>query len=174
MRREEKDIIINDLLQKLSASKHFYLADISALNAEETAALRRTCFERDIELLVVKNTLLKKALEKMDNNFDALYDVLHYATSVMFCESASVPAKLIKEFRKNHDKPILKAAFVEESVYIGDNQLDALTSLKTKDELVADVLMLLQSPMKSVLSALSSSGSNIAGVLKTLSEKKES
>lgn len=171
MRREEKDVIINDLVQKLSASKHFYLADTSAMNAEETSALRRKCFEKDIELLVVKNTLLKKALERMDNNFESLYSVLHYSTSIMFCEESSVPAKLIKEFRKTHEKPILKAAFVEESVYVGDNQLEALSTLKSKEELIGDVLMLIQSPMKSVLSALSGSGSRLAGALKTLSEK---
>lgn len=171
MRREEKESIIDDLSKKISDSKHFYLADISRLNAEETTVLRRKCFEREIQLLVVKNTLLKKALEKSEVDYSPFYDVLKDSTSIMFCEASSVPAKLIKEFRKTHEKPVLKAAWVEESVYIGDNQLETLSSIKSKEELIGDVLMLLQSPMKSVLSALSSSGNKLAGVLKTLSEK---
>ena len=174
MRREEKEIIIDNLKQQLAGTKHFYLADISGLNAEETSSLRRKCYDSEIKLLVVKNTLLRKALEKVEGNFESLYNVLNDSTSIMFCESGSVPAKLIKEFRKAHEKPILKAAFVEESIYIGDEQLEALASLKSKDELVADVLALLQSPMRNVVSALASSGSKLAGVLKTLSEKQES
>jgi large subunit ribosomal protein L10 len=171
MRKEEKDTIIESLKQELSESKHFYLADISELNAEETSKLRRKCFDQEIKLLVVKNTLLRKALERMDGEFEPLYDVLKDSTSIMFSETGNLPAKLIKEFRKSHEKPVLKAAFVEESIYIGDDQLDALSSIKSKDELIGDVLTLLQSPMKSVLSALSSSGSQLAGALKTLSEK---
>lgn len=174
MRREEKDTIIENLRQQLSETKHFYLADTSGLNAEDTSNLRRKCFEKDIKLLVVKNTLLRKALEKVDGDYDSLYDVLKESTSVMFCETGNVPAKLIKEFRKSHDRPILKAAFVEESFYIGDEQLEALSSLKSKEELIGDVLTLLQSPMKNVVSALSSSSSNLAGALKTLSERNES
>jgi len=174
MRREEKDIIIENLSQQLTETKHFYLADTSGLNAEETSNLRRKCFEKDIKLLVVKNTLLRKALEKIDGEYDSLYDVLKESTSVLFCETGNVPAKLIKDFRKEHDKPILKAAYVEESLYIGDEQLEALSSIKSKEELIGDVLTLLQSPMKNVVSALSSSGNNLAGALKTLSESKES
>jgi large subunit ribosomal protein L10 len=123
---------------------------------------------------VVKNTLLRKALEKVEGDFESLYNVLKDSTSIMFCESGSVPAKLIKEFRRANEKPILKAAFVEESIYIGDDQLEALASLKSKDELIADVLALIQSPMRNVVSALASSGSKLAGALKTLSEKQES
>jgi large subunit ribosomal protein L10 len=171
MRKEEKDTIIESLKQELSGSKHFYLADISELNAEETSKLRRKCYDQEIKLLMVKNTLLRKALERMDGEFEPLYNVLKDSTSIMFSETGSLPAKLIKEFRKSHDKPVLKAAFVEESIYIGDDQLDALSSIKSKEELIGDVLTLLQSPMKSVLSALSSSGSQLAGALKTLSEK---
>jgi len=173
MRREEKDLIIEDLRDQLSGSKHFYLADTSALNAEETSKLRRKCFEKEIKLLVVKNTLLKKALEKLEGDYESIYTVLESPTSIMFCETGNVPAKLIKEFRRSHEKPVLKAAYVEESIYLGDEQLEALSSLKSKEELIGDVLMLLQSPMKGVLSALSSSGSNLAGALKTLSEKSE-
>ena len=171
MRREEKDAIINDLYQKVSNSKHFYLADISGLNAEDTSKLRRVCFEKEIGLLVVKNTLLRKALEKLEQDFSPLFDVLKESTSIMFCEAGSIPAKMIKDFRKTNEKPVLKAAFVEESFYIGDNQLEALASIKSKEELLGDLLSLLQSPMGNLLSALSSSGSNLAGALKTLSEK---
>jgi len=171
MRREEKESIIKDLTQKISETKHFYLTDISELNAEETSNLRRKCFEQEVKLLMVKNTLLKQALEKVNGEFNVLYDSLKESTSVMFCDTGNIPARLIKEFRKEHDKPVLKAAYVEESFYIGDEQLDTLSSLKSKEELIADILALLQSPMKNVVSALSSSGSNLAGALKTLSEK---
>jgi len=171
MRREEKDVIIEDLARRLNDSKHFYLTDISELNAEETSALRRKCFEREISLLVVKNTLLRKALEKCEGDFDDLYDVLKDSTSIMFCETGNIPAKLIKEMRKSMEKPLLKAAFVEESIYIGDDQLEALSNIKSKDELLGDLAMLLQSPVRNLLSALSSGGSKLAGALKTLSEK---
>ncbi len=171
MRREEKDVIIEDLTQRLNEAKHFYLTDISSLNAEETSKLRRKCFEKEINLLVVKNTLLRKAMEKAEGDFDDLYDVLKDSTSIMFCETGSIPAKLIKEFRKTMEKPVLKGAFVEESIYIGDDQLDALTNIKNKEELLGDLLMLLQSPARNLVSALASSGSKLAGALKTLSEK---
>ncbi|MEN8228097.1 MAG: 50S ribosomal protein L10 [Bacteroidota bacterium] len=171
MRREEKDVIIEGLAGRLNDTKHFYLTDISSLNAEETSNLRRKCFEKEISLLVVKNTLLRQAMEKSDGDFNDLYDVLKDSTSIMFCETGNVPAKLIKEFRKTMEKPILKAAFVEESIYVGDDQLEALSKIKSKDELLGDLLTLLQSPAKNLVSALASSGSNLTGVLKTLSEK---
>ncbi len=171
MRREEKDVIIDDLSQRIAKTKHFYLTDISNLNAEETSKLRRKCFEKQVQLLVVKNNLLRKALERSEIDYTPLFDVLKDSTSIMFTETNSLPAKLIKEFRKKNDKPILKAAWVEESIYIGDEQLDALSGIKSKEELIGDVLMLLQSPMKGLLSAISSPGRNLAGVLKTLSEK---
>ncbi|MCF8225180.1 MAG: 50S ribosomal protein L10 [Bacteroidales bacterium] len=171
MRREEKNAIIEDLITDLNNARHFYLADISELNAEETSNLRRKCFESQIRLMVVKNTLLKKAMEKSDGNFEDFYDVLKDSTSIMFSEAGNVPAKLIKEFRKTMDKPVLKAAFVEESIYIGDNQLDSLSMIKSKEELLADLLTLLTSPATSLASALASSGSKMAGALKTLSEK---
>jgi large subunit ribosomal protein L10 len=173
MRREDKNVIIDNLVTDLNQTKHFYLTDISELNAEETSKLRRRCFESQIRLLVVKNTLLKKAMEKSDGDFDELYDVLKDSTSIMFCENSSVPAKLIKEFRKTKDKPVLKAAFVEESIYIGDNQLDKLSSIKSKEELLADLLTLLKSPATNLASALASNGSKLAGALKTLSEKEQ-
>jgi large subunit ribosomal protein L10 len=171
MRREEKEVIIDNLAQRLDQTKHFYLTDISTLNAEQTSKLRRKCFEKEISLLVVKNTLLQQAMEKSEGDFNDLYDVLKDSTSIMFSETGNTPAKLIKEFRKTLEKPLLKAAFVEESIYIGDDQLEALSNIKSKDELLGDLLMLLQSPATSLVSALASSGSNMAGALKTLSEK---
>jgi large subunit ribosomal protein L10 len=171
MRREEKDVIIENLTQRLNQTKHFYLTDISELNAEQTSNLRRKCFEKEISLLVVKNTLLRKAMEKSEGDFEDLYDVLKDSTSIMFCETGSIPAKLIMELRKTMDRPLLKAAFVEESIYIGDDQLEALSNIKTKDELLGDLLMLLQSPARNLVSALASSGSKLAGALKTLSDK---
>jgi len=171
MRREEKDVIIDSLAADLNATKHFYLADISELNAEETSNLRRKCFEKQIRLLVVKNTLLKKALEKCEGDFEDLYGVLKDSTSIMFCETGNLPAKLIKEIRKTLEKPILKAAYVEESIYIGDDQLESLSSIKSKEELLADLVTLLMSPATNLASALASSGSKMAGALKTLSEK---
>ena len=171
MRREEKDGIIDQLVNDLNETKHFYLADISNLNAEDSSKLRRKCFEKQIRLLVVKNTLLRKAMEKSEGDFEQLYDVLKDSTSIMFCETGNLPAKLIKEFRVTMDRPILKGAFVEESVYIGDNQLESLSTIKSKEELLADLLTLLTSPATSLASALASSGSKLAGALKTLSEK---
>jgi len=171
MRREEKEVIIDSLTQRLNDSKHFYLTDISNLNAEETSNLRRKCFEKEVSLMVVKNTLLRKAMEKSEGDFDDLYGVLKDSTSIMFCETGNIPAKLIKEFRKVLEKPILKAAFVEESIYIGDDQLDILSNIKSKEELLGDLVALLQSPAKNLVSALASSGSKLAGALMTLSEK---
>ncbi len=171
MRTEEKNSIIDGLTEQINNASHFYLTDISNLNAADTSSLRRQCFEKDVELIVVKNTLLKKALEKSEENFEVLYDILKNSTSVMLCNTGNIPAKLIRNFRKDHDRPVLKAAFVEESIYLGDEQLEMLSSLKSKDELIADVLALLQSPMTNLLSALQSGGNNLAGVLKTLAEK---
>jgi large subunit ribosomal protein L10 len=171
MTRDEKNQLIDNLAQQLSESKHFYLANIADLNAEQSSKLRRKCFEKDIKLVVVKNTLLKKALEKIEGEYDELYPVLKENTSVMFSETNNVPAKLIKEFRKEWEKPILKGAFVEESVYVGDEQLDTLASIKSKEELIGDIVTLLQSPTKNVVSALQSGGQTLAGIIKTLQEK---
>lgn len=171
MRIEEKNSIIDDLTEQINNASHFYLTDISNLNASDTSDLRRKCFEKNVELVVVKNTLFKKALEKSERNFEEFYDILKNSTSIMFCETGNIPAKVIKDFRLKNDRPLLKAAFVEESIYLGDEQLDMLASLKSKDELIADVLALLQSPMTNLLSALQSGGNNLAGVLKTLAEK---
>jgi large subunit ribosomal protein L10 len=172
MRREDKNVIIDALVEKLNQYPHFYLTDISALNAYDTFALRKKCYEKDIALMVVKNTLLRKALEKSGNKFEELYGVLKQSTSIMFSETGNTPAKLIREFRKDHDKPILKAAFVEESIYLGDESLELLTTLKSKNELIAEVISLLQSPMRNVISSLQSGGNKVAGLVKALSEKK--
>jgi large subunit ribosomal protein L10 len=171
MKREDKNTIIDDLKESIGNSKHFYLADISDLDAEATSKLRRACFEKEIQLVVVKNTLLRKALEKFEGKFEELYGLLNNSTSIMFTQAANIPAKLIKEFRKTSEKPILKAAYVEESIYIGDDQLDALSSIKSKEELIGDLIFLLQSPARNVLSALQSGSTKLAGIVKTLSEK---
>jgi large subunit ribosomal protein L10 len=171
MTRDEKKKVIDSLAQTISASKHFYLTDISNLNAENTSKLRRKCFEKDIRLLVVKNTLLRKALEQCDGDYNEIIEILNNSTSIMLTESSSAPAKLIKEFRKKLDRPVLKAAYVEESVYIGDNQLDALSNIKSKEELIGMVIAMLQSPAKNVISGLQSGGYKLAGIMKTLSEK---
>ena len=171
MKKEEKEKIINSLVEKIGAHKHFYLADISDLNATDTSALRRKCFEKQIKVEVVKNTLLKKALENSNGNFEELYGVLENPTSIMFTETGNIPAKLIKEFRKKHPKPVLKAAYVEECIYVGENQLEVLINIKSKNELVGDIIGLLQSPAKNIVSALQSGGGKLAGIVKTLSEK---
>ncbi len=171
MKKEQKIQIIDSLTEAVNASNHIYLTDISGMNAEQTATLRRACFEKQIKLVVVKNTLLKNALDKADGEFNDLYSELKGATALMLTDTGNVPAKLIKEFRKGQDKPILKAAYVEESIYIGDNELEALSTIKSKEELIGDVVALLQSPIKNVISSLESGKNILAGVVKTLAEK---
>jgi len=171
MRLEEKNVIIDSLKDQISKYSHFYLADISALNAMDTSNLRRMCFEREVELVVVKNTLLRKALEKFNGIYDELFPILNNSTSIMFCNNSNTPAKLIKDFRKTKDKPILKGAYVEESIYLGDDKLDLLLKLKSKEELIADVILLLRSPVTNLLSALQSGGNKLAGVVKALAER---
>lgn len=171
MRREEKNVIINGLAEQLKNFPHFYLADISGLNAEDTAALRRQCFEKEITLIVVKNTLLRKALEQIEFQGTELFDVLKGSTSIMLTEKNNVPAKLIKEFSKKNKKPVLKGAYVQECTYVGADQLDALIDVKSKEELLGGIIATLQSPVRNVISALQSSGQTIAGVLKTLEER---
>ncbi|WP_347374331.1 50S ribosomal protein L10 [Aequorivita sp. Q41] len=171
MTREEKSQVIETLTAQLSDNANIYLADISGLNAGTTSNLRRACFKAGIQLAVVKNTLLKKAMESSDKDFGELTEILKGNTSLMFSETGNAPAKVIKEFRKKSDKPLLKGAYIQESIYIGDNQLDSLVDLKSKDELVGEIIGLLQSPAKNVISALKSSGGKIAGIVKTLSER---
>ncbi len=172
MLKEDKNKIIDDLTLYLQNYSHFYLTDISDLNASDTSNLRRKCFDKNIELVVAKNTLLRKAMEKFEGKYSELYNILQGGTSIMFTKSANEPAKLIKAFRKTHTKPLLKGAFVEESVYLGDNQVDTLVLIKSKEELIGDIIMLLQSPIKNVLSSLQSGNRILSGVVKTLSEKK--
>ncbi len=171
MKRSDKQIIIDSLTEQINSSNHFYLTDISELNASDTSDLRRLCFKREVKLIVVKNTLLRKAIEKSEKQADELYDVLKGNTSVMLSDNGNVPAKLIKEFYKLHKKPVLKGAYVEESVYVGENQLEALIAIKSKNELIADVVSLLQSPMQTVMSQLKSGGNILHGVLQTLGDK---
>jgi len=171
MKKEEKDQIIDSLVEQINAYKHFYITDTASLNAADTSTLRRVCFEKEVKLVVVKNTLLRKALEKTGRDCEALFGVLKQTTAVMFTNESSVPAKLIKEFRKKYSKPVLKAAYVEESFYVGENQLDALVAIKSKEELIGDVILLLQSPMNNVMSSLQSGKHLLAGLVKTLSER---
>ncbi|MBO4804950.1 MAG: 50S ribosomal protein L10 [Paludibacteraceae bacterium] len=171
MKKEDKSAIIEQLTGLLNEYNHFYVADASGLNAEETSNLRRACFGQDIKLVVAKNTLLKKALESK-GDFSPIFNALEGPTAILLSNVGNAPAKLIKDFsgKNKAGKPVLKAAYVEESFY-GADQLDALVAIKSKNELIADVIALLQSPAKNVLSALQSSGSTIHGVLKTLSER---
>ncbi|SHF64219.1 LSU ribosomal protein L10P [Mariniphaga anaerophila] len=171
MKSTEKKVIIDNLKDQIDSYSHFYLTDISGLNAEDTSSLRRLCFKQDVKLVVAKNTLLRKALEGSSKNAEELYDALKGNTSIMFTETGNVPAKLIKDFSKKYKKPVLKAAYVEESVYMGENQLDALIAVKSKNELIGDVVALLQSPMQTLLSQLQSGGNTIHGVLETLKER---
>ena len=171
MTREEKSQVIETLTAQLSDNANIYLADISGLDAGNTSNLRRACFKAGVQLAVVKNTLLKKAMESSDKDFGELKDILKGNTSLMFSETGNAPAKVIKEFRKKSDKPLLKGAYIQESIYVGDNQLDSLVELKSKDELIGEIIGLLQSPAKNVVSALKSSGGKLAGIVKTLSER---
>jgi large subunit ribosomal protein L10 len=172
MTRQEKDNLISDLADRLSKSEVVYLTDIAGLNAEDTSKLRRLCFQREVQLEVVKNTLLRLAMERVEGkDYGDLASVLKGNTGLMISEVGSVPAKLIKEFRKKSDRPILKGAYIQEGVYLGDQSLEALATLKTKDELVADVIALLQSPAKNVISGLKSGGGKLAGIIKTLQER---
>jgi large subunit ribosomal protein L10 len=171
MNKQEKNQMIEVLDGMLNDNNNFYLADISGLTAEENSALRRLCFKREVSLQVVKNTLLKKAFEKNESDFTELYDVLVGNTSIMQAEAGNAPAKVIKEFRKKNDKPLLKAAHIEESLYIGDENLSALADLKSKDELIGDIITLLQSPAKNVISSLQSGGNKLSGIVKALEER---
>jgi large subunit ribosomal protein L10 len=171
MTREEKSQVIEELTAQLADNANIYLADISGLNAGNTSDLRRACYKANVQLSVVKNTLLSKAMEASDRDFGELPTVLKGNTSVMYSETGNAPAKIIKNFRKKAEKPLLKGAFIEEAVYIGDDQLDMLVDIKSKEELIGEMVGLLQSPAKNVISALKSGGGTIAGLIKTLSER---
>ena len=171
MTKEQKNREIEELTSLLESTNTIYIADIAGLNAQDTSNLRRLCHQRSVGLSVVKNTLLKKAMERSEKEFDELYDVLKGNTSVLVAEAGNAPAKLIKEFRKKSEMPLLKGAYIDSSVYVGDDQLETLSSIKSKEELIGDVIALLQSPAKNVISALQSGGNTIAGLVKTLEER---
>ena len=171
MTRQEKHDAIENLKEALVGVKTLYLADIEGLDARQTNALRRACFKENVKLQVVKNTLLAKAMEASTHDFGELTGILKGNTSLMFSETGNAPAKVIKNFRKKSDRPILKGAFIEEAIYLGDDQIDVLVAIKSKEELIGDIIMLLQSPAKNVVSALQSGGGKLSGILTTLSER---
>ena len=171
MKKEVKDTIIAELGAKLKEYSHFYLVDLAGLNAEATSNLRRKCFKSEIKMIVVKNSLLREAFQASDIDFEPMYDSLKGTTAVMFCNTANVPAKLLKEYKKE-GVPALKAAYAEETIF-GADQLEALVAIKSKSEVIADIVALLQSPAKNVVSALQSGANTIHGVLKTLGERPE-
>lgn len=173
MRKEGKNQLVEALAEQISSSNYLYVTDISDLNSVNTSKLRRLCFKKEVKLIVAKNTLLRKAMEQTGRDYSELFPVLKGSTSIMLADINNLPAKLIKEFRATSPKPLLKGAFVEESFYIGDDQLDKLINIKSKNELIGDIIGMLQSPMQNVMSALQSGGNNISGILKTLSEKPE-
>ena len=173
MTREEKSNMIESIKSNLDSNSTVYLADCSGLDADSTSKLRRACFKSNIKLSVVKNTLLFRAMEEVDKDFGELKSLLKGNTTLMLSDIGNAPAKVIKNFRKKSEKPILKGAFVEESIYLGDDLLETLVNIKSKEELLGEIISLLQSPTKNLISALRSSGSKISGVLKTLSKKNE-
>ena len=170
MRKEDKNAIITKLADTIKEYGHFYLVDVTAMNAAETSKMRRECFNKEIKMVVVKNKLLHKAMESLETDYSPLYGCLKGTTAVLFTNVANVPAKMIKDLNKD-GIPGLKGAYAEESFYVGADQLDALTSIKSKDEVIAEVIALLQSPAKNVVSALQSGANTIHGVLKTLGER---
>ena len=172
MRKEVKDTIVVELGEKLKEYPHFYLVDVTGLNAGATSKLRRECFKNEIKMVVVKNTLLHKAFEASDVDFEPLYASLKGSTAVLFCNTANVPAKLLKNYLKE-GVPALKAAYAEESIYVGADKLEELAALKSKNDVIAEIVALLQSPAKNVVSALQSGAHTIHGVLKTLGERPE-
>jgi large subunit ribosomal protein L10 len=171
MRKEEKQDVVLALTEQIQEYGNFYITDTANLTVAKVNAIRRKCFESDIKMQVAKNTLIKKAMEAAGGDYSEMYDVLKGSSSIMFSKTANAPAKLIKQLRKQGDKPVLKAAYIDSAVFIGDNQLDALVNLKSKEELVADIIALLQSPAKNVISGLQSGGNKLAGIVKTLQER---
>jgi large subunit ribosomal protein L10 len=174
MKREEKEVIIGSITELLEKYPNVYITDTSALTVAKTNQLRRLCFSKGIKILVAKNSLIQKAMEKSNADaYSGIFDALKGTSALMFSETGNVPAKVIKEFRKKNDKPILKGAYIDTAIFLGDNQLDMLFALKSKNELVGDIIGLLQSPAKNVISGLKASGGKLAGILKTLSERPE-
>ena len=171
MNKEEKYELVAALTEQMKEYGNFYITDTSNLTVAKINAIRRKCFENDIPMQVAKNSLIKKAMEARGGDFSPIYDVLKGSSSILFSKSATAPAKLIKQLRKKGEKPILKAAYIDSSIFVGDNQLDTLISLKSKEQLIGEIIGLLQSPAKNVISALQSGGNILAGVVKTLQER---
>jgi len=173
MTRQEKATVIEELKEKFENNDFFYITDSSTLTVQEVNSFRQLCFEKGVEMKVVKNTLAQKALESApeEKNYAQIYEALKGPTAFLFTETANVPARLIKEFREDHDRPILKAAYIDTSVYMGDDQIEPLTKLKSKEELLGEVIGLLQSPIKNVISSLQSGGQTLSGLLKALEER---
>lgn len=173
MNREEKQAVVESLKEKFENSLHFYVTDASTLTVADINEFRGKCFENGIDYLVAKNTLIIKALDQMDRDYTEMYDIFKGPTSLMFTETANLPAKVLKDFRKTHEKPVLKAAFIDSDLIVGDENIESLASLKSKEELIGEIISLLQSPAKNVISALQSSGEKLAGIIKTLGERPE-
>ena len=171
MKKEEKHEVVLALKETIAEYGNFYITDTANLSVAKVNNIRRKCFENDIIMQVAKNKLIRKAMEASEGDFSEMFDVLKGSSSILFSKTANAPAKLIKQLRKSGDKPVLKAAYIDSSVFIGDNQLDALVNLKSKEELVADIIALLQSPAKNVISGLQSGGNKLAGIVKTLQER---
>ena len=171
MKKEEKQDVVLALAEQIKEYGNFYITDTADLSVVKVNAIRRKCFESDIKMQVAKNTLIRKAMEASEGDFSEMFDILKGSSSIMFSKTANAPAKLIKQLRKQGKKPVLKAAYIDSSVYIGDDQLDALVNLKSREELVADIIALLQSPAKNVIGALQSGGNKLAGIVKTLQER---
>jgi len=171
MNKEEKYDLVLALTEQMKEYGNFYITDTSDLTVAKINNIRRQCFESDIVMKVTKNSLIKKAMEASEGDFTSMYDVLKGSSSILFSKSATAPAKLIKKLRKQGDKPVLKAAYIDSAIFVGDNQLDTLTKLKSKEQLIGEVIGLLQSPAKNVISALQSGGNTLAGLVKTLQER---
>ncbi|WP_411275058.1 50S ribosomal protein L10 [Daejeonella sp.] len=171
MKKEDKHDVVLALTETIAEYGNFYITDTANLSVAKVNAIRRKCFENDIKMQVAKNSLIRKAMEASEGDYSEIFDVLKGSSSILFSKSANAPAKLIKQLRKSGDKPVLKAAYIDSSVFIGDHLLDALVSLKSKEELVADIIALLQSPAKNVISGLQSGGNKLAGIVKTLQER---
>lgn len=174
MKKADKDLVIEDLAQRFSETSSFYITDASGMTVAEVNDLRRACFDKGIHLRVAKNTLIEKAFGKLEGNYEGVLDLLKGPTAIMFTDTPNLPAKVIKKFRgKDGQKPVLKGAYIDEAVFVGEGQLDALESLKSKNELIADVIFLLQSPIRNVVSALQSGGHTVAGLVKALEQRAE-
>ena len=171
MKKEEKHEVVLALTETIAEYGNFYITDTANLSVAKINNIRRKCFESDIKMQVAKNSLIRKAMEASEGDYSEIFDVLKGSSSIMFSKSGNAPAKLIKQLRKAGDKPVLKAAYIDSSIFIGDNQLDILVNLKSKEELVADIIALLQSPIKNVISGLQSGGNKLAGIVKTLQER---